>query len=199
MIRSFLYRIYPFASLPSSGTHIDNFVWIASLLVEGIYVTVFGCIVWAPACFWLLGRDRVERVSGHLKHRLVWCILAGVATIAVVYGLDSVLSLLAMPGQVVGAVISALFLLMLIVGYTAAALWVIRLARTQSASPVAVAVGAGIMMILQFLPFVGTPFVICFVVLALGSVGVAVFAGNRSTLQTAASNEPQSSQQPTVS
>ena len=138
----------------------------------------------------------MESISDHLERRLVWCIVAGTGAVAAVYTLDSALSLATMPGRVAGMVISALFWLMLIVGYTAAALWVIRLARKQSATPVAVAVGAGLMMIFQFLPLVGTPFVICFVVLALGSVVVAVFAGNRSALQSAATTKAHSPKQP---
>lgn len=194
MIRSLIQRIYPFAS--ASSAHFDNFVWIVWLLVLGIYVVAGGSIIWTPVCYWLLGRTLLEAVCDRMERKLGWCVLAGAGTIAVVYAFDSALSLVATPGRVFGFVISTLFWVMLVVGYAAAALWVIRIARRRSDTLFSATVGALLILILQLIPMVGTLFLAWFVLVALGSVIVTLLTMDWSALRATATADSAAPQPP---
>lgn len=189
VIHRFLHNIYPFATLSSSS--FNNFVWMASLLILGMYVVIGAGPIWTPACFLLLRGTRLERIRNHLERRLGRCLVAGIGTIAIIYAIDSTLSLLAIPGRVLSVLFSALFWVMLVLGYAAIALWITSKARKGSATLMSVVVGAVLITILQIIPVVGVLFIVWFVLLALGSVVVSVSAKNQTTPRTATSaDEP---------
>jgi hypothetical protein len=194
MVRNFLHDIYPFARLSSSS--FNNFTWIVWLLGVGTYIVIGASFIWAPACYLLLREIRLERIGNHLEKRLWRCLLAGIGAIAVLYALDSTFSLMASPGRVLSVVVSALFWVMLVVGYAGIALWINFKAGRKQASLVSIAVGAGLITILQVIPLVGPLFIAWFVLLALGSVVVSVSTGDQTALRSATSPDSRGSQPP---
>ena len=172
MLRRFVELICPFA--PSSA-YSGNFTWMAAIFFLGTYIVIGTCLFSSPVLYWLLGRNRLERLSDQLEGRLGRCLIVGIGTLAVTYALDTALSLMGSPGRIISVVVSALFWLMLVVGYTGVAVWVTSKARGEPPNFAWVALGAGLITILQVIPLVGPLFLVWFGLLASGSVVVTVF------------------------
>ncbi len=189
-----MHDIYPFGGLSSSPSHFDSFTWMIWLLGVGSYLVIGGSFIWAPGCYFLLGRARLEEISGQLDTRLTKCHFSGIAVIAAVYAFESTLSLMATPGRVLSIVFSVLFWAALVLGYSGLALWVTSRARGEPASIAWVAAGAGLITILQVMPIVGGLFLVWFCLISLGAVAVAVSRVARGqSAQLARRDEPSQS------
>lgn len=189
-------HIYPFAALTSSPKPLGNFLWAAWILAVGAMVVIGTTPISAPACYLLLGRTRLEAIRAPIEKHLGQCLVMGIATVTALYAIVSTLSLLALPGRILSVGFSALFWLMLILGYSGITVWITDKARGERATLAWVFLGGWLVAILQVIPLVGILFVAWFTLLGTGSVVVAIFGKNQAGRQ--AISRPGSPSKPTT-